>query len=122
MSNEDFIREIKRLKFEDFLWVVFIVLALLNIYGDHNDVDYLETGERKFKQTSNKIFEATITISILIYIYFFVRNFNAYEKSSEKDKKLFAIKLLGSSLLIAGALCLLYFQKKQTSFTGTPAL
>ena len=29
--------EIKRLDFEDFLWVVFMILVGLNIYGDYDD-------------------------------------------------------------------------------------
>lgn len=120
--NNNIINEIKRLKFENFLWIVFIILGIANIEGDNNEIDYLETNNKMSKDRSNKIFEFTITITFFIYIYFFVRNYNAYEKSTTEQKNLYSIKLLGSSLLIAGVLCLLYFQKKQTSFIGSPSI
>lgn len=120
MYNKDIIKELNRLKFEDFLWLLFAILSFANIGGDHNEVEYLKTNNNTFKSKANHIFETTLTITLLIYIYFFIRNYNAYKKST--DKELYKTKLFGSSLLIAGILCLLYFQKKQTSFTGSPAL
>ena len=44
------------------------------------------------------------------------------EKSSEKEKSLYTIKLLGSSLLIGGIVCLIYFQVNQENFIGSPGL
>lgn len=114
--------EIKRLKFEDFLWIVFGSLCILNIYGDYNEKEYIETHDNIYKNSANKIFEFTIIITFFIYIYFFIRNYKAYEKSSPEEKQLYLIKVLGSSFLIAGIVCLFYFQKKQSSFTASPAL
>lgn len=122
MYNTKNISEINRLKFEDFIWLVFAILCIANIYGDDNEIAYLETNNKSYDNKSDMIFEITLFITLLIYIYFFLRNYKAYEKASEEDKNLYAIKLLGSSLLIAGILCLLYFQTKQTSFVGSPAL
>lgn len=122
MYNDDFINEMNRLKFEDFLWIVFALLALANIYGDYNETEYLKTNDTTFKSKANQIFTLTLTITFLIYIYFLVRNYNAYKKARPQDKDLYKIKLLGSALLIAGVICLIYFQTKQTSFTGSPAL
>lgn len=94
----------------------------MNIYGDYNEREYLYKNDKNYKDKANKTFIITIFVTFLIYIYFVVRNYNAYKNASLQDKQLYAIKLLGSSLLIAGAICLLYFQVKQTSFTGTPAI
>lgn len=120
--NNDILNEIKRLKFEDFLWVVFIILAAMNIFGDYNETEYLKTNNKSFKNKANQIFEFTLIATLLIYIYFLIRNYNALQKASAEEKNLFTIKLLGSSLLIAGIICLIYFQEHQTSFTGTPAI
>lgn len=120
--NSDVIEEIKRLKFEDLIWVLFAILAISNILGDRNEIEYLETNTSAFHERSNKIFEVTLTITLLIYIYFLVRNFNAYKKASEDQKNLYFIKLLGSSFLIAGIILLIYFQFNQTNFTGSPAI
>lgn len=42
MDNKNVFEEIKRLNFEDFLWIVFIFLSITNIYGDYNEKEYLK--------------------------------------------------------------------------------
>lgn len=122
METEETLKELKRLDFEDILWLVFGSLALINIIGDANDKEFLKTNDNKFKNRSNQIFEFTLIVTFFIYIYFLQRNFKAFKKAPEEEKNLFSIKLLGSSLLLAGIICLIYFQTKETSFIGAPAL
>lgn len=114
--------EIKRLNFEDILWVVFIVISFLNIYGDKLQKDYLINNDDKVNKNANNIFIFTIIVSFFIYLYFLNRNYNFYLKASVEQKRLYEIKLFGSVFLIAGTLCLLYFQIKNTSSIGTPAV
>lgn len=122
MYNKNDFDEIKRLNFEDLLWIAFIFLSIMNIYGDYNEKEYLKTNSKNYKNQANNIFEFTLIVTFFIYIYFLIRNYNALEKATEEQKNLYTIKLLGSSLLIAGVLCLLYFQRKQRDFTGSPAI
>lgn len=114
--------ELNRLKFENVLWIIFGILCFLNVYGDYNEEEYLITKNKNFKNNSNQIFEFTLIITFLIYIYFFTRNYKAYRQVSDEEKGLYLIKVLGSSFLIAGIVCLIYFQTKQTNFSGSPAL
>lgn len=114
--------EIKRLKFEDLLWLTFAILSLLNIFGDYEDREFLMTNNEKYRNISNRVFTITLIVTLFIYTYFFLRNYKAYEKAPESQKKLFTVKLLGSSFLIAGIIFLIYFQVKQNSFVGSPAL
>lgn len=114
--------QIKRLNFEEFLWILFAILSIANVVGDYNEQEFLETNDTTFEEKSNKIFEITLIITFFIYIYFFIRNFNAFKNASEEEKQLYTIKVLGSSFLIAGIICLIYFQFHQTSFVGSPAI
>lgn len=114
--------DLTRLNFEDFIWVIFIGLGILNIVGDNLLKDYINTNDKNKEESANKVFLFILFVSLIIYIYFFIRNFNAYEKASEEDKDLFGIKTFGSILLIIGILCLIYFQYKQSNFIGTPAV
>jgi len=116
------IREITRLNFEDILWGITIITGILSIIGNYCEKEYLKTNQYVFKNRANKLFEITAVVTLLIYIYFWQRNYNAYEKCSERDKKLYLIKLLGSSFLIAGSICLIYFQFKQEDFIGSPGI
>lgn len=118
----DTVKEIKRLKFEEFLWIIFAIISLLNVYGDKIEEKYVITDQKIYQNQSNKIFEITLMVTLLIYIYFFIRNYKALEKASYCEKRLYEIKLFGSSLLIAGILLLIYFQTHQKSFVGSPTV
>lgn len=121
MYDKKIINELNRLNFEDFLWIIFIAIGIITIYGNYNQKMYIKTKDDYFNKKSNDIFEIALTTSLLIYIYFFTRNYKAYNNSSKEEKNLYEIKLVGSSLFIIGILCLLHFQEKQTSFVGSPA-
>lgn len=122
MNSRETLSELERLNFEDCLWILFAVLCFANVYGDYNDKEYLKTHNANFQVKSNQIFEFTLIVTLFIYIYFFLRNYKFYEEAEEQKKQLYLIKLLGSSLLIAGVICLIYFQSHQESFIGAPAL
>lgn len=122
MYNTEFLNELKRLKFEDFLWIIFAVLCIMNVYGDYFDKEYLITNNKTFQTRSNNIFEITLIVTFFIYLYFLKRNYKFYKKASPPNKELYLIKVIGSSFLLAGVICLIYFQTKQSSFIGSPAL
>lgn len=122
MFNEKAIEEIRRLNFEDLLWVLFVFLSIANIFGDYNEKEFLKTNDPDFKTKANNIFEITLVVTFFIYIYFLVRNYRAYQNASSENKNLYLIKTLGSSFLIAGIVLLIYFQFKQSSFVGSPAI
>ena len=114
--------DLTRLNFEDYIWIIFIGLGILNIVGDKYLKDFLKMNNKSDEDFANKIFLFILIISLLIYIYFFIRNIIAYEKSNEEEKEVFFIKVFGSSLFIGGIICLIYFQYNQTDFIGTPLL
>lgn len=116
-----FNNDLDRLNFENFIWIIFIGLALLNIVGDYLLKEFIKNNNQSDESRANKIFLFVLVVTFFIYLYFFIRNFNALEKANEEDKRVFSIKLLGSAFLIAGVICLIYFQFKQVDFIGTPA-
>ena len=118
----DVLEEIKRLNFEELIWIIFIIISILNIIGNSDEINYLKTNDISYQQESNYIFKITLIITFVIYIYFFNRNYKTYENANINEKKLYSIKLLGSSFLIAGIICLIYFQFNQNSFIGSPAI
>ena len=114
--------ELKRLDFEFYIWLVIALLAFFNIFADNLQKKFLKTNNKLYESKANKIYLFVLGVSLIIYIYFFVRNYNSYKVASSEDKSLIIVKLIGSSLIIAGALCLIYFQYKNTDFIGTPAI
>ena len=122
MYDSETLNELNRLNFEDFLWIIFAALCIANVYGDYNDKEYLKTHNPSFQARSNQVFEFTLIVTFFIYIYFLSRNYKFYQKVPEHEKQLYLVKVLGSCFLLAGSICLIYFQTRQNSFLGSPAL
>lgn len=120
--NEKDIKEIERLNFEDILWVIFIGLSMLNIVSNNYQKDYVRSNEQYYEDKANNISLVVLSILILVYLYFFLRNYNMYSNKNNPSKADF-VKVTGSLFFILGTICLLYFQiKSDDNFIGGPAL
>ncbi len=107
---------INQLKFENYIWLIFIIISIGNIIGDELIIDSTTTNNKKKDSLAKDIFSLTLIVTIIIYIYFLARNYNDYKKHHNKD---YEIRLFGSILMICGILCFLYFQIKTTSDSNT---
>lgn len=109
--NNNVDNEIKRLDFEDMLWVIFIFLSIMNIVSNGYQKEYVVSGNEYYEDRAGNISIFVLTVLLLIYLYFFIRNYKMYNsKSGVTNVDL--VKLLGSLLFILGTLCLLCFQIK----------
>lgn len=77
-SNE--ISELKRLHFENVIWIVFAGLCVLNILGDNDEIFYIERNDVSYKNEANTIFELTLTMTFFIYLYFLIVILNSLIK------------------------------------------
>lgn len=109
---------VKRLSFENLIWIGFIITSALDIYGDEMIKKGLLTNDKNSQKKADKLFLGVSYFSILVYIYFLLRNYNDY-KIHKKDH--YQIRFIGSILILSGALCLLYFQKKNMTPTESPS-
>ena len=106
-----------RLKFEDNLSIIFIILNLLNIRANAIIENAILTGDISQISNALKIYRLIIVISILLYIYFVKRNYEFYIESKQKvnyDNTLEKIRLTGSVFILVGTILLGYtiFKKK----------
>lgn len=108
IMNHNVEETVKRLSFENFIWIGFVIVSLLDIYGDELIKKGLIENDRASLSKANKLFLGLAYFSILVYLYFLIRNYYDYKKYRNKN---YQIRLLGSILILAGTLCLVYFQK-----------
>ena len=54
---------------DEWIWVLFIFLSIMNIFGDECEKDFCFFHVKKKKIISRKIFIFTLFISLLIYFY-----------------------------------------------------
>lgn len=117
----DIYSKIKELEIEKILWLLFIFISALNIYSDNIQELFLLQKNQKLEKSSKKIFTFTVTISLLIYLYFGYRNYNNFKNATE-DKTLSGLRLAGSILIIVGTLLILYYDIKDQEPIGTPTI
>lgn len=98
---------IRRLNFENFIWLVFIIVSAIDIYGDELIKRSVRDNDKEKQKKAENIFLFVALISIIVYVYFFYRNYIDYKKL---PSKCYLVRLVGSSLVLIGTLCLVYFQ------------
>ena len=110
-----------RLKFEDNLSIIFIILNLLNIRANAIIENAILTGDISQISNALKIYRLIIVISILLYIYFVKRNYEIYIESKQKvnyDNTLEKIRLTGSVFILVGTILLGYTIFKEKTPEG----
>lgn len=102
--------EYKRLLFEDNISIVFIILSVLNIKANNIIEDVLITNNYDNYKKAINIYKFNIVVSILIYIYFVIRNYSFYERAieNEEDPSFEKIRVIGSVLILIGTILLAY--------------
>ena len=110
-----------RLKFEDNLSIIFIILNLLNIRANAIIENAILTGDISQISNALKIYRLIIVISILLSIYFVKRNYEFYIESKQKvnyDNTLEKIRLTGSVFILVGTILLGYTIFKEKTPEG----
>lgn len=113
MYHDKIESELARLRFEDYLFLFYGSIILANVFGNYYEKEYLKTNIKVDEIKSNYIFEIILILTLFIYVYLFVRNYNNYQEASSNEKNVYLVRTFGAAFLIAGVLCLIYFQDYQ---------
>ncbi len=97
---------VKRLSFENIIWIVFIIVSVIDIYGDELLKKSITDNNKELSSKAENLFIFVSLISILVYIYFLVRNYYDYK---ENESTIYEVRLIGSILVLSGTLLLFYF-------------
>ena len=104
--NDSLYSEVRRLNFEDLLWILFIFLSIMNIVANKFQKEYVISNNHYYEGKANNISIYVLTILVFVYVYFFLRNYNMYNnKDNPQNEDL--VKVIGSFLFIIGTLYLL---------------
>lgn len=119
MNNKD-IERARELIIDEWIWVVFIILSILNISGDELEKKYCYYHIEKEKIRSKNIFTITVFCSFLIYNYLAYKNYNKYQKakSNNQDTSLIGTRCIASILVVIASTLFLTAQLKDTKATN----
>lgn len=103
---------IKELGIDEFIWIIFIVLSILNIIGDECEKDYCISHLEDKKKISKNIFTFTIFISLLIYLYLEGQRCYHYKecKYKKQNTSIWGLRCFGGLLVIVATVLFLYCQ------------
>lgn len=107
---------VSELVIDEWIWIIFIVLSILNISGDEIEKNYCYYHEQKDKERSKKIFIFTVFVSLMIYLYLAYNNCKKYRVAKEKNEDLSTcgMRRLASILVVIAAGLYLYAHFKDT--------
>ena len=98
--------KIKEIETDELIWIIFIILSIINIYGDELYKKSLTTNNQK-SNIAKQIFLLTAISSLLIYFYFLS---NSYKELQNTDNlELQKTKITGIILIIIGNILIIYF-------------
>lgn len=102
--------EYNRLLFEDNISIIFIIVSLINIKANNIIEDAIITNDYNNYQKAITLYKINIIISILIYIYFIIRNMAFYNQAinNNEDGYYEKIRVIGSILIFIGTILLAY--------------
>lgn len=104
-NNENLIR---RLSFENLIWVVYLLIAIANIYGDELIKKAIRENDSESSTRARNIFVIILVITLFINSYFFLRNYSDLKKDPNNES--LQIRFIGSGLILLATLCFIYSQ------------
>lgn len=107
--------KLTELAIDEWIWISFIILSVLNIAGDELDKDFCLYQDMKEKSLSKKIFNLTVFVSFLIYSYLAYRGYKRlkFAKKKNQNVNLAQSRLFANILIVVAAMILLYAQVKE---------
>ena len=108
-EKQDLLRKIKA---ENTVWIIYIVLILICLYGNSLEKNYVLYNDPVSKEKYRKITIFIFTVATLVYLYFFYDNYkdakNLKATDSKKKKNLTELSLIGSTLILLSGIIFLY--------------
>ena len=112
--------ELKDLQIDEVIWVVFIFLSIINIFGDECKKSYYVDNDNEQEELSKKIFLFTLFISFIVYIYISYMKYKRlkYCYENNKDCSCAEARFIGSVMVVIASGIFLYCQLKETTPTN----
>ena len=107
MNNKE-----KELTVDEWIWVIFIILSIMNIVGDELEKQVYREKDISSKNLSKSIFTLTVLISFFIYIYLAYKRYQVMKikKKEGKNIDICQTRLFASILVVIASFLYLYCQ------------
>ena len=103
--NQDIIKRLKQIKIENNIWIIYIGIIILSLYGNSKEKDYFLTNNIQSKEIYRKINTIIFIILIMVYTYFekdAIESFHNKKKSTTQQKYDTLILIASTAILVSG--------------------
>ena len=101
---DDRLEKLKRIKIENYVWVIYIGIIILSWYANYKEKYYLLYNDQKSKREYRNLLILIFSFLIVVYFYFTkegyedIKNLNIYD--SLRKRKLTYASFVGSVLIL----------------------
>lgn len=101
---DDRLEKLKKIKIENYVWVIYIGIIILSWYANYKEKYYLLYNDQKSKREYRNLLILIFSFLIVVYFYFTkdgyvdIKNLNMYD--SLKKRKLTYASFVGSVLIL----------------------
>lgn len=112
MSVEEINERLEDLKFEDFVWVIYIGIIILSYYANSLERNYFTTNNNLSREKYRAVMIFIFIVLVVIYFLFLKDSFedvqNLKPSDTEQKKHLTFVSFIGSLLVFISGLLFLY--------------
>ena len=109
---KDVIRELKLLKNEDFIWLIYFFIVIFALISNNEERKYLLNDDKNGSKNANLINTTILIVAFFIYLYFVIVSFdnlNELKKvSNKKDVRVAFERLISSLIFLVGGAYSIY--------------
>ena len=105
---------IRELRIDEVIWIIFIILSILNIIGDENEKYYYINNNDERDKLAKDIFIFTLVISLLLYLYTLYKRYNKMKNAKDNNLYICEYRLFGSILVVTATIIFIYCSIKET--------
>ncbi len=111
----DINEKLKKLKIEDFIWIIYFFIAAGALYSNYDERIYLYTHNKKAYEAKKIINTTIFVIALLIYIYFVYLNIEEVKKTNyyNPNYPLKEAQLVAALLFLIGGIIYLVAEVKE---------
>lgn len=103
--NHEYEDELKLLEIENIIWVIFLLLAGINLVSNYYAEKYIYTNDYKYKKIFRTLNIVILVIALIIYFYYEFSSFKNVE-AGERETLNYLILIASTLVLIAGLIYL----------------
>lgn len=105
-------KRLQQIETENKIWLIYFVLIGVCLYANTFEKRYFLYNDLKAKEKYRELTITIFVVAIIIYLYFFIDNYNDVKDlepcCSKKKKDLNELSLIGSGLILISGIIFLY--------------